>query len=54
MEAKVQLKDGNVRWKNSKCPLLTENCCEWMEKQLNSSEQFPRIFDIADASENPG
>ena len=38
MEAKVQLKDGKVKWKNSKCLLLTKNCWESMEKQLNSPD----------------
>ena len=31
-------------WKNSKCPLLTENCRETMEKQLSSSGIFSQYF----------
>ena len=40
MIAKVQLKDGKVKWENSKCLLLMKNCLESMEKQLNSSGIF--------------
>ena len=44
MEAMVQLKDGKVKCKNSKCPFLIENCWEPMEKQLNSSVIFSQDF----------
>ena len=40
MEAKVQLQDGKVKWKNSKCPLLTKNWQESVENQLNWSDIF--------------
>ena len=36
-----------------KMSFLTKNCWESMEKQLNSSGIFSRIFVIADSSENP-
>ena len=44
MEAKVQLKDGKVKWKNSKCLFLTKNCWESKERQLNSSGVFSQDF----------
>ena len=37
---KKQLLDGKVRWKNSKCLLLTKNYWESMENQLNSIGKF--------------
>ena len=36
----MQLQDGKVKCKNSKCPFLVENCWESMEKQLNSTGIF--------------
>ena len=36
----IQLQDGKVKWKNFKCLLLTKNCWELMENQLNSSGIF--------------
>ena len=44
MKTKMQVKDGKVKWKNSKCPLLTKNCWESMENQLNSSGIFSKDF----------
>ena len=44
MEAKMQLQDGKIKWKDSKCPLLTKNCWESMKKQLNSSGIFSQDF----------
>ena len=35
MMTEMELQDGKVKWKNSKCPLLTKNYWESMEKQLN-------------------
>ena len=40
----MQLQDGKVKWKNSQCPLLIENCWEWMETQLNSNGNFFQGF----------
>ena len=42
---------GRCTMKNSKCPLLTKNCWDSMENQLNWVEQSPRIFVIAHSSE---
>ena len=36
-----------------KMSLLTKNCWESMEKELNSSGTFPWIFVIADSSRDP-
>ena len=41
---KVQLQDGKVKWKNSKCRLLTKNLWESMEKKLNLSGIFSQDF----------
>ena len=40
MERKIQLQDVKVKWMDSKCPILTINCWESMEKQLSSSGTF--------------
>ena len=44
MKAKNQLQDGKVKWKNSRCILLTKNYKESMEKHLNSSGIFSQEF----------
>ena len=50
MRADVLLKDWKVKWKKSRCPLLTKNRQESMENKLNSSWRFPRIYIIADST----
>ena len=44
MEAKVQLKDGKVAWRNSKCHLFSKNRWELMEKILSSTWVFSKDF----------
>ena len=44
MKTEMQLKDGKVKQKNSKCPLLAKNCWESVEKQLHSSGIFSPHF----------
>ena len=42
MSTSTQLKDGQVKWKNSKCHHVAKNCWESMEKKLTSSgNMFP-------------
>ena len=38
----MQVQDGKVKRKNSKCPFLTKNCWETMQNQLNSSGMFSK------------
>ena len=44
MTAKMQLQDGKVKWNNSKCPILTKNCWESMENQVNSRRILSQGF----------
>ena len=54
MKAEIQLKDVKVKWMNSKCPFVTKNCCESMEKQLNSSVNvFPGFSTLQILQNNP-
>ena len=53
MRAKMQLQDGKVKWENSKSRLVTKNCWESMENQLNSSGICSRTDIIGDPPEDP-
>ena len=44
MTAQMQLQDGKVKWKISKCRLLTKNLWDSMEEQLNLSGIFSQDF----------
>ena len=50
MRADVLLKDWKVKWRKSRCPLLTKIRQESMENKLNSSWIFHRVYIIADST----